>query len=75
MTFSRGSTYDIFIDQQQRLAGGCLAGGLGLGLAIVRDVVALHEGRVEARSDGPDRGAVFTVTLPVIGGAGGNGDP
>ncbi len=65
--------FERFRQADWRAAG--THGGLGLGLAIVRDVVALHEGRVEARSDGPDRGAVFTVTLPVIGGAGGNGDP
>jgi PAS domain S-box-containing protein len=40
-------------------------GGLGLGLSIVRHLVDLHGGQVSARSDGPDRGASFTVTLPV----------
>jgi len=41
------------------------AGGLGLGLAIVRHIVTLHGGAVTAHSDGPGRGAVFTVTLPL----------
>ena len=40
-------------------------GGLGLGLAIVRHIVDLHGGRVEARSAGRGRGATFTVLLPV----------
>jgi signal transduction histidine kinase/CheY-like chemotaxis protein len=39
-------------------------GGLGLGLAIVRHIVEAHGGTATARSDGPDRGSVFSVRLP-----------
>lgn len=41
-------------------------GGLGLGLAIVRHIVELHGGTVTAQSDGANRGAVFTVELPLV---------
>ena len=39
--------------------------GLGLGLAIVQELVHLHGGQIEARSEGVDRGAEFLVSLPL----------
>lgn len=41
-------------------------GGLGIGLAIVRHIVELHGGKVEATSPGVQQGATFIVTLPVL---------
>lgn len=40
-------------------------GGLGIGLTLVRRLVEMHEGAVEARSDGPGLGAEFLVHLPL----------
>jgi CheY-like chemotaxis protein len=40
------------------------AGGLGLGLTLVREIIALHGGTVSASSEGHDRGSVFVITLP-----------
>jgi signal transduction histidine kinase len=39
--------------------------GLGLGLAICRQLVELHDGRIGARSEGKDRGSTFVVWLPL----------
>jgi len=43
-----------------------LQGGLGLGLAIVRTLVQRHGGSISVHSDGPGRGAAFTVDLPTV---------
>ena len=40
--------------------------GLGVGLALVRTIVELHGGRVEALSEGPGRGSTFRLRLPVV---------
>jgi signal transduction histidine kinase/ActR/RegA family two-component response regulator len=54
--------FDMFVQGQRSIDRA--DGGLGLGLALVRALVTLHGGTVEARSDGPGRGSEFTVTLP-----------
>jgi signal transduction histidine kinase len=43
-------------------------GGLGLGLALVNNIIALHGGKVEASSEGLGKGSVFSVTLPRVKG-------
>jgi signal transduction histidine kinase len=40
--------------------------GLGIGLGVVERLVAMHGGRVEARSDGPSAGSEFQVALPLV---------
>lgn len=52
-------------------------GGLGLGLAICKALVAVHGGAIEAASEGCGHGAIFTVRLPAASDepAGGNGEP
>ena len=54
--------FDLFI-QAERTPDRS-QGGLGLGLALVKSLVALHGGRVEARSEGPGTGSEFVVHLP-----------
>ncbi|MEH2167578.1 MAG: ATP-binding protein [Nostoc sp.] len=41
-------------------------GGLGLGLAIVRNIIEMHGGIVKADSHGEGKGAIFTVSLPLL---------
>jgi signal transduction histidine kinase len=43
--------------------------GAGLGLAIVRHLVEVHDGTIDVQSDGPNQGALFTVRLPLAEGA------
>ena len=44
-------------------------GGLGLGLALVKSIVALHHGSVRALSDGPGTGSTFEILLPALNAA------
>ena len=59
--------FDLFTQERQALDRS--QGGLGLGLAIVRSMVALHGGTVTAHSDGKGKGSEFTVRLPADGAA------
>ena len=56
------NVFEVFVQGRQAIDRS--QGGLGLGLTIVRKMVELHGGSVEARSDGVGRGSVFIVRLP-----------
>jgi signal transduction histidine kinase/CheY-like chemotaxis protein len=56
--------FDLFVQGERGLDRS--QGGLGIGLTLVRRIVELHEGRVEARSEGPGRGSEFIIHLPAI---------
>ena len=58
------NVFDLFTQGERSLAR--TEGGLGIGLTIVRQLVALHGGTVVARSEGPDRGSEFIVRLPAL---------
>jgi PAS domain S-box-containing protein len=54
--------FELFTQGDSGRAG---AGGLGIGLNLVRNLVELHGGRVDAQSAGAGRGSTFTVQLPL----------
>jgi len=60
--------FDLFI--QGHRSSDRAEGGLGLGLALVKNLVALHGGRVVALSDGPGKGSEFVIRLPPAAEAG-----
>jgi PAS domain S-box-containing protein len=55
--------FDLFVQGYQGIDRS--RGGLGLGLTLVRSLIALHGGTVEVRSDGRGHGSTFTVHLPL----------
>jgi signal transduction histidine kinase len=68
----RGMSADILptvfeVFTQEESSRKVAPGGLGLGLRLVRDLVELHAGTVQARSDGRNKGSVFTVRVPLCG--------
>lgn len=55
--------FDLFVQGQR--SSDRADGGLGIGLALVKNLVALHGGTVTAHSDGPGRGSEFILSLPL----------
>jgi signal transduction histidine kinase len=59
-----GAIFEMFTQVDQKLERS--PGGLGIGLNLVRGLVEMHGGTVEARSGGPGEGSEFIVRLPVL---------
>jgi signal transduction histidine kinase/CheY-like chemotaxis protein len=58
-----GRVFDLFVQAPGTLERA--KGGMGIGLTLVQRLVRLHEGTVEAKSDGREKGSVFEVRLPI----------
>ena len=54
--------FDMFVQERVRSSG---AGGLGLGLGLVKRLVELHGGTVQASSEGHDKGSTFSLEIPL----------
>jgi signal transduction histidine kinase len=59
----RDHVFDLFVQGPEVRAYA--RGGLGIGLTLVRRLVEMHGGTVEARSDGPGQGSEFIARLPI----------
>jgi two-component system CheB/CheR fusion protein len=55
--------FDLFVQGDPSIDRS--EGGLGVGLTLLRSLVELHHGHVDAKSDGPGKGSTFTVRLPI----------
>jgi PAS domain S-box-containing protein len=64
--------FDLFVQADRSLTRS--QGGLGIGLTLVKRLVGMHGGRVQAASEGLGRGCEFTVTLPIESPANVGGD-
>jgi len=56
--------FDMFTQAQPVLERS--QGGLGIGLSLVKKLVEMHGGSIEARSDGPEKGSEFILRLPLL---------
>ncbi|MFN8392763.1 MAG: ATP-binding protein [Bdellovibrionota bacterium] len=65
--------FDLFAQGEPRSLSR--QSGLGIGLAVVRDLVSMHGGSVQVKSDGPSKGSEFTVRLPLANEAGSTNTP
>lgn len=65
--------FSMFRQERRETTNG--EGGMGIGLALVKELTEVQGGRVEARSPGLGKGATFTVTLPLDDGAPGAAPP
>ena len=59
-----GSVFEMFSQVEGALSR--TQGGLGIGLSVVKRIVEMHDGHIEVRSDGPDKGSEFLVRLPIL---------
>ena len=55
--------FDVFTQAESGRADR--GAGLGIGLALVKEIVSLHQGTVEVRSEGAGKGSEFTVRIPL----------
>ncbi|KRB67898.1 PAS domain-containing hybrid sensor histidine kinase/response regulator [Noviherbaspirillum sp. Root189] len=56
--------FDLFTQAER--TSDRVQGGLGLGLALVKNIASLHGGRVTAQSEGQGKGSTFTLALPIL---------